>query len=448
MIQSVLLHRITLFCAIVAATLCLMTAAFHSGYPIVYSDTSTYIESGFTVETPFDRPIMYGLFLRAASLNGFSLWTVIFAQSAIIACLIFATARVVVGKNYYLPAGLISAIVASLGTGLSFTASQLIADIFTPAALLSALLILSGKFKKTALYSLYFLFFLSVTMHLAHLSLMVVFLIAAFIVHQLFVRLYKVPRRTRSFGVLLGLTVLAVATMGSALSKSRHVYLMGAMTEHGIVKKFLDDRCATEDYALCQYKDSLPEFSWQFVWDEESPLYKIGGWGAAREEFNTIIHETLTDPKYIGLHIDASVKATLQQLIRFDVGEGNGAFLEDTRLYQRIKKYVPREISAYRNSHQSNENLGGLTMMHSLHVFVVIASILVITWFCVRYRNAMGYKTLWWVAMLVLGILVNAWSAGTFGNAIGRLGVKVIWLIPLLATLIPWVVFKPGTTRS
>ena len=50
--------------------LCLMLDAFCNGFPIVYSDTSTYIASGLELETPFDRPITYGLFLRFFSLNG------------------------------------------------------------------------------------------------------------------------------------------------------------------------------------------------------------------------------------------------------------------------------------------------------------------------------------------------------------------------------------------
>lgn len=61
----------------------LMIPAFINGYPIVYSDTGTYLASAFLLETPFDRPITYGLFIRLASVNGMSLWGVIFLQSGI-----------------------------------------------------------------------------------------------------------------------------------------------------------------------------------------------------------------------------------------------------------------------------------------------------------------------------------------------------------------------------
>jgi hypothetical protein len=57
----------------------LMLDAIYNGYPLVYSDTSTYLASGFELQTPVDRPITYGLFIRLTSLNGFSLWIPFFS---------------------------------------------------------------------------------------------------------------------------------------------------------------------------------------------------------------------------------------------------------------------------------------------------------------------------------------------------------------------------------
>ena len=68
-----------------AATLALLIAALWNGYPLVYSDTSAYLASGFLLETPIDRPITYGLFMRVCSLNGFSLGLVVLAQAMLLA---------------------------------------------------------------------------------------------------------------------------------------------------------------------------------------------------------------------------------------------------------------------------------------------------------------------------------------------------------------------------
>ena len=83
---------------ILTGAIFLMLDSFYNGFPIVYSDTSTYLASGFELETPFDRPITYGLFLRIASLNGLSMWLVIFFQALILSYLIFLLAKQLTSK--------------------------------------------------------------------------------------------------------------------------------------------------------------------------------------------------------------------------------------------------------------------------------------------------------------------------------------------------------------
>ena len=75
--------------------------------------------------------------------------------------------------------------------------------------------------------------------------------------------------------------------MSSAMSKSKHIFYMGRMVENGILKKYLDETCATKNYQLCAYKDSLPATADRFLWDfENSPVYKLGGWKTTKKEFN------------------------------------------------------------------------------------------------------------------------------------------------------------------
>jgi len=44
-------------------TLILSLIGLYNGYPLVYSDTGTYIYSGFDKFIPLGRPVTYGLFL-------------------------------------------------------------------------------------------------------------------------------------------------------------------------------------------------------------------------------------------------------------------------------------------------------------------------------------------------------------------------------------------------
>ncbi|HRH39293.1 MAG TPA: hypothetical protein PK760_13165, partial [Flavobacteriales bacterium] len=66
----------------------LIWPAIYNGYPILYSDTATYVASGMKLDAPMDRPITYGLFIRITSIGGFTLWTTIVAQAAILTALL------------------------------------------------------------------------------------------------------------------------------------------------------------------------------------------------------------------------------------------------------------------------------------------------------------------------------------------------------------------------
>ncbi len=416
--------------------LCLMLDAFCNGFPIVYSDTSTYIASGLELETPFDRPITYGLFLRFFSLNGLSLWFVIFFQTLILSYLIFMMVRLVTGEKLFLKSGLLAIIILSLFSGVSWTVSQLMPDIFTAVALLCITLILLGTFTRKTLIFLYFLFFISVAMHISHILLFGLILTALFSLKKYVLLKKNYPNRNMQITVLFLLTIVSVLTMGSAISKSKNAFFMGAMIEHGIVQSYLSDNCGTRQYKLCAYKDSLPDRAYKFLWNEKSPFYKIGGWKETKNEFNEIIVGTLTQPKYIKMHIKESLKATLQQLSQFSIGEGNGSFMEGTLLHDRVKKYFPGDLNSYNSSKQNQSKLGLLNFLNSLFPIVIVLSLLLLLFLFIKYTKIINRYIKIITGIFFICILLNAWDCGTFANAINRLGCKMIWLIPFTTTIV------------
>ena len=123
------------------------------------------------------------------------------------------------------------------------------------------------------------------------------------------------------------------------------------------MQKYLDENCENHQFKLCDYRDSLPDRAYKFIWDEKSPFYKIGGWKDTKKEFNEIIYGTLTKPKFIFLHIKESFKATFDQLTSFSIGEGNGSFLDGTVLFQRISKWFSGDIRSYYSSKQNQSQL-------------------------------------------------------------------------------------------
>ncbi len=409
-----------------------MHDAFYNGFPILYSDTSTYLNTGFEYITPSDRPITYGYFLRIASLNGFSLWFAVFFQSLILSYLIHQLFKLIFGENINVRF-LVTMLFLSLFTGVSWVSSQLVSDIFTPITVLCLVLILFGNNSKRKLYFLYFLFFISCAMHVSHLILFIGLLVLILLFKKFIFSENIIPKK--KIIVLFCLITFGLITMGHALARSRHVFFMGAMVEHGILKKYLDENCGTKDYKLCQYKDSLNIRAWQFVWEDWSPLYKLGNWNESKKEINEIIFATFITPKYLWIHVKESIKATIDQLEKFRIGDGNGAFHEETRLYKRIQLYLPNEMEQYRDSKQYNEELSMIDFGNTIIYWVMIVSIIVLLVLSIINRSLFSKTFLSVIIILILAILLNAWDCGTFANAIDRLGCRMMWMIPLLSLL-------------
>lgn len=416
---------------IIFGALPMLIPAFVNGYPIVYSDTGTYLSAGFELTTPFDRPMIYGLFLWLTSFGGLTLWTVIYFQSLIVSYLLFRLASSLLESSKWKVSAFVSAILlTSLFTSLSWTSSQLIADLFTPILLLSIAQILIGKNSKWQKVFLYFIFFLATTTHLSHISFNVSLLVLLIIIGRFSL---KEHLRWQPLVSCLVLSLLGILTMGSALAKSKHIFFMGAMVEHGILKEYLDKECGDKDYRLCAYKDSLPDKAWQFVWEDYSPLHKVGGWKGTREEFNEIIFNTLTTPEYLWLHARESVKATGDQFVRFGINDGNGSFLEGTRIHTRIGKYYPHELKSYENAVQNNSGFHLNWWNRVIYGFTAFCGLVLIA---IVFRMKLDSKTRVLLIVILLGVLINAWASGTFANAIDRLGAKTMWLIPLVTILL------------
>ncbi len=444
-----MLSRYKFILFVVLGALCLMLDAFYNGYPLVYSDTSTYLASGFELQTPVDRPITYGLFIRLTSLNGLTLWTVIFVQSLLLSYLVFLLIKHFSEEKPYLLKGLLIVLFLSLFTGISWSASQLIADIFTPIALLSLSLILFGDITKRTRILLSLLYLITVSMHVSHVMLFSLLLIISYLLKRLLVQKEQMKLLRLRIGLLLLLTVSAILTMGSAISKSKDVFMMGAMVEQGITKKYLDDNCAMKHYKICAYKDSLPKTLNAFVWDTNSVFYKTGGWSAEnRSEYHDIIMSTFTQPKYIKLHIIASIKAAAQQLLSFGIGDGNGKFSNGTVLYGRIGKYVDRDLSDYAASKQNQSGFPAIAVWNKLYDITIAVSVICLLLILIAKRKRIPYQLNPILIILSVGIVLNAWDTATFSCVAERFGCKMMWLIPFMLVLTLYSLFFQSTREG
>lgn len=411
----------------------MMLLAFYDNYPIVTNDSGTYISCAFTGEIPSDRPVFYSWFIRISSL-GQSLWLSVLAQSLILAYLLLRLMRLLVpdiGVHHSTALFLL----CSLGTIGGWYSSQLMPDIFTPILCLSLLLFLLDKNSghRPVLYAL--LILSAALMHNAHPIILSLFTLLLAAIH-LFQKTRRFP--LSKLLTLTGLTagswlflcmVNAGAGNGFRPSKAAPVFLMGKLAESGVLKTYLDRACAANDYKLCAYKDSLPVVAFSFVWDGNSPVNKTGGWDANKEEYERILGDLATTPRYYPLLAFKSLEATARQLTQINIDESYAlpwtVFDAGTPPYQSIAHFVPHEKNAFHTSRQNEKTLS-ISLFDRVYALVFLLSTLAVLF---GYRSLAPGSGLIYTLLLTL-IVLNAFSTAAFANILPRLNSRVIWLLP------------------
>jgi hypothetical protein len=414
------------------ASLILMSTAFWNGFPLIYPDIGTYLGSGFTPEMPIDRPISYGIFIFITSLGGISLWLTIFIQALMVAFVLRLTLDFFLNGKVTNTIFISTIILLTLLTGISFPTSQLMPDFSTPIMLLSLMFIVMKA--PLSIYTqkiVYFLFILTNTLHISHillnLILLGVLLTTAFVLKKSYTFLDK-----KNIVQLMGLTMLGILTMMPPLSKSSHVFRMGNLVNNRILQVYLEDNCGVKTLEICQYKNVMPETFDGFVWDENSPLNKMG-WKTSKTEFNKIISDIYTTPKYLKMVVQSSLKNTWQQLQLNNVGEGNIHFNLDAPYIMPIETYCHAAAQFAQSKQYTSKNLIPFSLL-DFHKTIINLSVfgLILYGFLFKIKYQITPNKQLLIFGLLFSIFINAWLAATLVYPHNRAGCKLIWLLPLI----------------
>ena len=425
------------------AAITLLIPAFYNGYPLVYSDTGSYIQSGMDLVIPEHRTIMYGLFIRFFSFN-FSFWLVVFAQSLIVSYVLWHITRVInktISKRLFL----IGLALLSWFTGLGWYTSQIMPDIFTFTAIGTLLLLALKKDYKIyqkVIFSLLLVF--SINAHFSN------YLISILIVLGLFVitRTKFIPKAKKELSFLLPTIIVTLSILTGSLinysvgstfkiNQGSHVFLMGKMLDSGVLKSFLDDECKNDNYVLCHCKDSLPVTSRELLWNPNSPLYQNGGWTGSEKPFNDILFDIFTSPKHLALFTYNSILSSVTQLFQNDVGSGlvSNWYKDPTSPpYAQIEKHFPFELNQYKQSRQNgnlwDQGLDFTFINYINNMFLVISAGLLFYIFTFKNkRKSIDIHTQLIIFTFLLGIVVNAIVVGSLANVYDRLQSRISWTL-------------------
>ena len=425
---------------LLATLLCatsLMSAALWNGYPIVYSDTASYIISGFHLETLIDRPITYGLFIRACSFNGWSLWTVALAQSMLLAHVIGLSLKSI-GIGPSLARAAIIVPVALL-TGLPFVCGQIITDTFTPILLFTLYLLLFAKgLSAKATVSLFLIFLLSFSMHMSHVLITAILLLLAITVRRMRSRGLS-PAGWSTIGIVILLSVVGTLIMGTALAKSKNTFFAARMAEAGILQRYLDEHCGSEEFKLCARKGNIPFDANTFLWSDDTPLNVFANRQEMEDELGRIARGSFIEAPLVWMHVKAAVSSIGSQSTRFAVGDGNGDFHTGTVLHERISTFFPSGIGQFDSARQMSRTRfqGPLVSANRFYGAVMIACLCIaVPLFLMHGRLRIPSDSIWLTLFLLSGLMVNVCVNAGLVMVADRFGTKTAWLLPFTAILL------------
>lgn len=412
----------------------LLIPAFINGYPIVNSDTGTYLFSGFLFEIPADRPITYGLLIRLFSYNGATLWTVIGAQAFIVVVLITMIVRhYFEGKKHYVVSLIIIAVLATT-TSLSWIVCELIADVYTTIGLLAILCLFICKTGKITQTLLFVLLFVAMCTHMSH---TIIFISLASLVLIFNKRLFKKAEHNeviKKISIIICICLASIIVISPTASKSQHAFLMASFLQKGILKKYLDDQCPTAHYKICKYKDDMLDDPNWFLWNSGSPFIQEGDWNGTKAEYTAINKKILTHIPYNTSFVEQSIPYTLQQLISYKIGDGNSTFDNNSNIAIAINTYVShKEYMQFLGSKQNTESYvnGNLNLANTIILIVVSISVISIMLYFILGNLQLSYSAKQLLFICFTGILINCWDCATFAQVNGRYGCRVMWLLPL-----------------
>jgi hypothetical protein len=419
----------------VLAALPLLWPALYNGYPLVFSDTGTYLSQAIQHYLGWDRPVFYSLFLLPLHLT-LTTWPVVVAQALLTAHLLHLTRRVLlplVSDWWLVP----FSVVLALATALPWFVAEIMPDLFTGLLVLTFGLLacaphaLSGRERIWLTLLAAFM----IAAHLSHLPLVLALLPVALAVRYrlgLLTPKNMVPLLLPP--ILAGLALVGVNLAGhhrASLSPYGNLFLLNRVIYDGPGLRALRQDCPDHTWRLCPYLASFPSDPDMFLWRSDGPVALAGGAKLVSAEAGAIIAAAVTAEP--GTELRAMLENTRQQLGMFATGDGLTAWPQTVTPWIR-RDFPPAEAARYDAARQTTGQALVPNWLGLLHWWIALAGVAacfaLLPWAWAQRHVSAGF-----LALALLTLPANAFITGALSGPHDRYQSRVMWLPPLVAAL-------------
>jgi hypothetical protein len=422
-----------------AAVCALLWVALFNGYPIVFSDTASYLLTGllFIAFWPFRSP-GYSIFTKLASL-GISAWLVIGVQALIAVYVLDKTCEYLLGneRRYRDICLLASVSILAALTSLPWLVSQLMPDVFAGIVFLSSfLLAFNDQLPSRSRLSLAAILMISTAVHTSLLPIATLF-VALLIIIKLVSRLRRAA--TLRGAVLASLIVPLIAGgfstatlnyrmhLGFKFSPSGQIFMLSRLFADGLAADFLRENCPKQPLIACSYLSQLPRTQTEFLFENHPLLEEMV---EHKDEMDEIVHGTLATYKL--RFLTSSIKETFLQFAAFRTGDEVRSYHAKEWNRAVVAQVFPRDFRAFLNSRETRGHL--LPLANAAAAIDTVAFwlsvVICLAFSCIKPLGRLDQ--FFYSAMAFL--LINAAVCATFSGVFDRYQSRVAWLAALCAT--------------
>jgi hypothetical protein len=436
---------------ILLASLMLSWVALFNRAPLVFADTLSYSTAAFEREIPGLFSIFYSMFILLFH-QGVTFWPVVFVQGAIIAHLLYLTARTVtLGRVRKLHMLLIVAALAA-SSSLPWITGEILPDVFTPVVLLGVFLLAFGDrlLSRAELIYVGALTTLAIATHLSHVPIAAGLIVMCMVLRFMFLRLpYALSwaARVASPLVLAIAAMLAVNFLSShqlVLARNSNVFLLAKWIDEGPALSYLKEVCPTgAKYALCAYLGDLEGKSHdELKWSGNSPFRKLGTFDELEPEARGIVRGTLYSRPYEILRLALADGA--RQMMLFQAGDG---LTQDFAKWvgEHVTKVYGGEIgTSFITSRQGQGELP-ITPFRYLHLVGLALGAALCIWLLFIRRDILSQQFALLYTVVFGGIVWGAMVTGALSAPYDRYLARIIWLVCFvgLVAVLPLVWSQP-----
>jgi hypothetical protein len=423
--------------ALAVAVLCL--PAVCNGLPILFDDVGGYLERWPTHSLGAGRSVPYGLLLWVTAS---SYWIPAIILQATATVFVIDRALKVFGLRrsaWTVPGG--AALIAATG-GAAFFVSQVIPDAWAAPGVLALHLLAwhaeaLSRLERAAMATI--VAFAGAS-HMAILGVLaglsVIYALAWIVRRQLGI---PVPGIASAVGATcLSVALLLAADLAVtgrfALTPGGEVFLFARLIESGIVGKVLAQECPRDDWTVCAFRSDLPTSADDFLWADNSPLYRVGGWDDVRlkREMASIIGRSMVTHPID--HIATAAALTVRQFFTLATTHNMDPILS-WPARNSLVHHAPWLVQPFDNSPQQRSavDLAGwsfwivtpISMVGSLSLPIVA----IFLWRRGQRRAAML------PAMMFVALVGNAFICGVVAGPVDRYQARLAWLAPWSAAV-------------